>query len=307
MRQRVFAGHAMGSALLLTVLGGTTSDAARAWEAASGEMAAADADLSRFLADSALTESNRLASSGRWTSPPARLRRMLVTSDRAMRTTAGRFDPRIVDSLEAIGEAAGISLPAASSSARWLERRGRSELRTSAPADSGGIGKGLGLRWAMAAARRAAPALHGMLLDAGGDIIVVGRGPADGGWSVGIEDPATSERLLATVLLRGGAIATSSTSHRSWTHDGRRVHHLIDPRTGEPAETSLLAVTVAWPDPAWAEVWTKALFLAGRHAIGEEARARGLAAWWVEADGSLHMTPAARGQTTWVAGEASAA
>ena len=49
------------------------------------------------------------------------------------------------------------------------------------------------------------------------------------------------------------------------------------------------------PDPAWAEVWSKVLFLGGRRAIANEARSRGLAAWWVADDGSLEMTPAAPG------------
>jgi len=68
----------------------------------------------------------------------------------------------------------------------------------------------------------------------------------------------------------------------------------IFPGSGENEE-------VAAPDPAWAEVWTKALFLAGRRAIADEARAMDLAAWWVAEDGRLGMTPAARERSVWVA------
>ncbi|MBA3875894.1 MAG: hypothetical protein C0498_02990 [Anaerolinea sp.] len=64
--------------------------------------------------------------------------------------------------------------------------------------------------------------------------------------------------------------------------------HLIDPRTGEPGGNGLVAVTVATRDPAWAEVWSKALFLEGHRAIAAAARARGLAAGvrtaWVAAE-----------------------
>jgi thiamine biosynthesis lipoprotein len=77
------------------------------------------------------------------------------------------------------------------------------------------------------------------------------------------------------------------------------VHHLLDPRTGEPGGDGLRAVTVAAGDPAWAEVWSKALFLDGPGRIGDEARKLGLAAWWVEADGTLRMTPGARLRTIW--------
>lgn len=86
------------------------------------------------------------------------------------------------------------------------------------------------------------------------------------------------------------------------TPDGP-VHHLIDPATGEPAGAGLLAVTVLWPDPAWAEVWSKTLFLAGKDGIAVEARRRGLAAWWSDSSGRLEMTPAARMLTTWVRDE----
>ena len=170
------------------------------------------------------------------------------------------------------------------------------------PLDTGGIGKGLALRWA---ARRALAGIapgSSLLLDAGGDIIAAGaREP----WQVAIEDPVGAEgddAPIAVVAVPNGAIATSSVRVRRWlAPDGRPVHHLIDPLTRAPARTGLLAVTVAGTDPAWAEVWAKALFLAGRRAIGEEARRRGMAAWWVEADGRLGITPAARSRSTWVA------
>ncbi len=73
---------------------------------------------------------------------------------------------------------------------------------------------------------------------------------ASGGpWIVGIEDP------LAVFQIEGhGAVATSSIQRLRWVHDGQIVHHLIDPRTGEPGGEGLLAVTAAGPDPAWAEV-----------------------------------------------------
>jgi thiamine biosynthesis lipoprotein len=178
-------------------------------------------------------------------------------------------------------------------------------VRVRAPIDSGGLGKGLALRWALRAARGVLPGGVAMLLEAGGDLVVSGPGPDQGAWSIAIEDPRGDDHPLATIRVRDCAVATSSTAVRRWLDDaGRAVHHLIDPRTGEPADTALLAVTVAHGDPAWAETWTKALFLAVAAQVGAEARARGLAAWWVEADGSLHLTPAAREVTTWVASEA---
>ncbi len=130
--------------------------------------------------------------------------------------------------------------------------------------------------------------------------MVRGRPVDQPGWSIAIEDPRLDGSPLAVIGISQGAVCTSSIARRRWqSDDGRSVHHLIDPRTGEPGGGGLRAVTVTADDPAWAEVWSKALFVEGQRDIGGLARARGLAAWWVEADGVLGMTPAARVRTTW--------
>jgi thiamine biosynthesis lipoprotein len=95
-------------------------------------------------------------------------------------------------------------------------------------------------------------------------------------------------------------MCTSSIRLGRWQDaGGRQVHHLIDPATGEPGGGGLVSVTVAGPDPAWSEIWSKALFIAGARAIAAEARGRGLAAWWIDEDGLVSMTPAARASTIW--------
>lgn len=295
----------MGSTLTFKVAGAPPAVAATAWARVATEMSAADAALSRFRADSAISQLNAVAGSGQWLIAYARLRRLLALAHRAQRATRGLFDPRTLEVLEALGEQAGVPFagavsPPAFGDGGWLRRDGRSRVAVSGPIDSGGLGKGLGLRWALTAARRAAPGAAGLLIEAGGDIAAHGTLPSGEPWHVGIEDPADPAQLLAVVGLSSGALATSSTSMRRWvTSSGVAAHHLIDPRTWLPVDSGLTAVSVAHPDPAWAEIWSKALFVSGAGAIGQGARSRGLAAWWVEADGSLHMTPAAVASTIW--------
>lgn len=300
-----FSGRSMGSRLVLQVAGGSAADAEVAWVRASMEMAATEAALSRFREDSALTRLNAAVGSAAPSVVDRRLRRMLALAHRAQRLTGGRFDPRTLEVMEALGERAGVrytapAAPPLSCDTTWLRRAGREQLWIDAPIDSGGLGKGLGLRWALDAARRAAPRASGLLLDAGGDVVTDGRPRDADAWQIGIEDPSGSGEPLAVVAIRGGALATSSTAVRSWrAPDGSLAHHLIDPRTWRPADGGLRAVTVAHADPAWAEIWSKALFVGGARSLGPEARARGMAAWWIEEDESLHLTPAAAAMTIW--------
>jgi FAD:protein FMN transferase len=292
--------------------------AADAWDRVLAEFDAVDLALSRFRDDSELTALNRLAGSGRVVAVSWRLRVALAAIHRAGRITDGRFDASVVDVLERIGEHGASLVPSPVDGPTADGREGATirlapvdVLRTSLvvvpslPVDTGGIGKGLALRWAAAAALPALPDGSGMLLDAGGDIVHAGEAPPDGGWRIGLDDPiappGTDGPPVAVIALATGAVTTSSVGTRNWTApDGRRVHHLVDPVTREPARTGLIAVTVASRDPAWSEVWSKALFLGGRDAIGEEARRRGLAAWWIDDHGRLGMTPAARVRCAWI-------
>jgi thiamine biosynthesis lipoprotein len=88
-----------------------------------------------------------------------------------------------------------------------------------------------------------------------------------------------------TLELTGGGLATSGRDRRRWRRAGRELHHLIDPATGEPAETDLLRVTVLAADAVDAEVAAKALFLVGSERAAAEADAEGTPAVLVLEDG----------------------
>ena len=300
----------MGSPLRLTTVGLGSSAARRAWAIVQADVERTECALSRWRTDSALSMLNLTAGSDEPMQVERRLYQALSASARAQRLTGGRFDPRVIGRLEALGEHGPVRLPCidARGTEPWLVRDPRAEtVRLAAPVDSGGIGKGLALRWAADAVVRGGLAGRGLLVDAGGDLLARGIGPDGPGWRIGIEDPSGGEDPLAVIEVSGGAVVTSSTAVRNWeAPDGRAVHHLIDPSGGEPGGGGLRAVSIAAPDPAWAEVWSKALFLGGPRQIGDEARRRGMAAWWIEPDGTLHMSPAARALTVWTREEAAA-
>lgn len=298
----------MGSPLRLT-LGGVRAvspeRARRAWDVVVESFEGSEAAMSRFRETSELTAFNRSAGQSITGRPSRRLRQALVAADRARRITGGRFDPTVLAELDRLGYR-GASVPSVPTQAdgRVVERCGRESVALSRPLDLGGIGKGLALRWA--ASELVARGLTDFLLEAGGDLVVGGTAATLEPWYVGIEDPAGGNDL-AVISASDIAVATSSIRLNRWQVDGRTVHHLIDPRTREPGDAGLAAVTVALVDPAWAEVWSKVLFLGGRESIAAEARARGLAAWWVTDDGRLEMTAAGRAITAWVAAEDGAA
>lgn len=100
---------------------------------------------------------------------------------------------------------------------------------------------------------------------------------------------------MAVLQLSRRACATSSIRVRRWKAGAQAVHHLLDPRTGQPGGRGLLSVTVVDRDPAIAEVWSKTLFLSGAEGISAQAERRRLAAAWVTEAGELResrdMTP----------------
>jgi thiamine biosynthesis lipoprotein len=313
----------MGSPLRLSVSGTERRRAATAWRLVSDEFEAAEQAMSRFRESSDLSVVNRAAGSGRCVRVDPRLVIALTAAERAGRVTEGRFDARVLGDLERLGYA-GVDLgldpdapalvglqpvrPPDASASRWLTADPRAvTVGVDRPVDLGGIGKGLALRWAWRLVERTGLLSDdgGAMLEAGGDLVAGGPAPQGGPWIIDIEDPAGGSVPVAVIVIADGAVATSSVLVNRWTTaDGRAVHHLVDPRTGEPGGAGLLSVTVAGPDPAWAEVWSKSLFLCRADGIAPLARARGLAAWWVHEDGRLEMTAGARARTIWVASEA---
>lgn len=123
--------------------------------------------------------------------------------------------------------------------------------------DLGGIAKG----WA---AERAVQqlSLHGpALIDAGGDIAVSGP-QADGtAWPIGVTDP--EGKTVEMLMLSEGGVATSGRDYRRWQQGDLCQHHILDPRTGQPAQTDVLTVTVIAPTTCEAEMVAKVVLILG--------------------------------------------
>jgi FAD:protein FMN transferase len=275
MEGRVF--RAMGTEIELLV---DASGAHGKLDAAEAEFHRLEALLTRFRPDSELSQLNDRGS----LQAGDDLLRVTELALAAREETGGRFDPTVHDAVVAAGydrtfdelpaEGEEVS-PARCAGAVRIDGR-LIELEPGVRLDFGGIGKGY-------AAERAAEILVAAgpcLVNAGGDVAIRG-----GAWPIGVEtggDPLTVE-------LTGGALATSGRDRRRWRRSGRELHHLIDPGTGAPADGDLLRATVVARDAVGAEVWAKALFLAGRAAAVAEAEDRSLPAVLVGTDGRTEL------------------
>ena len=101
----------------------------------------------------------------------------------------------------------------------------------------------------------------------GGSSSVLARGAHGGrsideGWLVGVRDPLRPRRRLGQLRLRNRALATSGTGVQHFLHDERRYGHILDPRTGRPAE-GVLSTTVIAPTAAEADALSTAFYVMG--------------------------------------------
>jgi len=102
------------------------------------------------------------------------------------------------------------------------------------------------------------------LINLGGNIVTMGTRPDGTPWQVGVQNPlAPTGKYAGTLGLSDKTIVTSGSNERFFIKDGIRYHHIIDPRTGKPAQSSLLSVTAVCDCSMDADALTTALFILG--------------------------------------------
>ena len=124
--------------------------------------------------------------------------------------------------------------------------------------DLGSIAKGYAVDRAVDALRR--KGISKGLVVAGGDLYALGSGPDDEPWSVGIQSPTDNRRMAGVLQLADRAVATSGTYQQFFRHRGRRYHHLIDPVTGHPRETTMQSLSITAATVMEADVAATALY-----------------------------------------------
>ena len=257
-----------------------------------------EAELSRFRPESGLSRLNAAAGGG----PQAvsgTLRTVLGLALAAARDSGGIFDPTVLGPLRSAGyersfenlatgtesAAGGCTGNNAGAQLGWQQveldtARGTVGLPAGVGIDLGGIAKG----WAVDRAAEMLGAWSAALVDAGGDIRA-SAAPGGEPWPIAIEDPFDNTRDLGIIRLAEGAVATSSVGRRRWQRDGQMMHHLIDPRTGEPSRSDLHTVTAIAPTTVDAELAAKIALILGSREGQVYLEARGLSGLLVSHDG----------------------
>jgi FAD:protein FMN transferase len=263
------------------------------------ELSALDEACSRFRGDSELVRLNAHAGRGPVGVSP-QLFEAIQVSLAAAEETSGLVDPTVGRTLRLAGydrRFATVKLrdgstfrPSFAPVPGWRQVALDPASRTVALAKDVELDLGATAK-ALAADRIARSAAQvsgtGVLVSLGGDVAVDGPAP-DSGWPIRVADDhaADSEEPGPTVALSAGGLATSGTTVRRWLAGAVALHHVVDPRTGRPAETPWRTVTVAGPTCVDANVASTAAVV-----LGEEAptwlAARGLPARLVREAGEV--------------------
>ncbi len=256
---------------------------------------------SRFDPTSELNELND--SAGRWFPMSDTL---AIAIERAIDLhwlTGGLYDPTVHDRLAALGydrsfrkvsPTSAVPIPPSGPTPGiiGIERDGNHiRLPEGVRLDLGGVGKGLGAD--LLADGLIERGARSACVSLGGDIRAAGLTPDGEGWPIPVEDPFGSESIAGTVALTDSAIVTSTTLIRTWRRAGRILHHLVDPRTGEPSRTEIIAAVVMAPEAWLAEGLAKAAVIGGLDHARALLLGAGVEGWLALADGSIAPTPGA--------------
>ncbi|MFO7604146.1 MAG: FAD:protein FMN transferase, partial [Gammaproteobacteria bacterium] len=232
---------------------------------------------------------------------------LIVESQRLSQQSQGLFNPAIGHLIRAWGFQSDMgpedeTPPAAEDLQELLARNPQMSdivvdnvrMRSTNPAvrlDMGAIAKGYALDQIIEHLQD--QGIAHVMINAGGDLKAIGQHPEGRPWYIGIKHPRQQDEVLAGLaVMSGESVFTSGDYERFFMHEGKRYHHIIDPRSGYPADQAQ-SVTVITRSATLADAASTALFIAGPEQWPAIARAMGIEyVLFVDADGHAEATPA---------------
>jgi len=245
----------MGTIAELTVVHRNEATAQEALEAALAELQWVGTTMTRFSATSDIGRANAGAARD-GVAVSAETARLVETALRWSSASGGRFDAALGAASELWDVTNRHEPPPADAVAKLANRNFWRHVDVSSGAgkgvvrytdrdvhlDLGGIGKGYSLDRAVQALRDRG--IQHAIVNLGGDLYALGESPEGGAWRVGIKSPDDQRNVARTLEVSNRAVATSGDYERFFRYRGRMYHHLMDPATASPRETTVRSVTV---------------------------------------------------------------
>jgi len=260
----------MGTVVTVTAFTDDEKVGREAMSAAFDEIARVDRLTSRYDPESALVRLNGDVRRAGGVPVDPELLRVLARTLEIARASGGAFDPTVGPLMDVWPLTAGMALPSPDAVAAAVARVGYARVVADTakgvvtlPADSeidlSAIAKGYAVGRAIAVLKR--PGIDAAIVDAGGDIGLLGTPPHEGSWRIGVKHPR-KDGVLGVVTVDGGSVATSGDYQRYVMIDGKRYHHILDPSTGYPAR-GVVSVTITSANAADADALATAVFVMG--------------------------------------------
>ncbi len=298
----------MGTTVTVTLVGGTPEKAREGFDAAFGAFERVNQVMNEWRPDSELSAVNRKAGDGEWVAVPEDLCAALRRGVKGAEQTGGLFDPTWAalrgmwrfgtDLTPALPDTAELKKRCALISYKELEFApaagggapgcGVRLKRAGMQLGLGGLAKGWGVDEAVKKLR--AQGFKDFFVQAGGDFYAAGK-KAGRPWKVGIRDPrGEPDSVFAVLEVSDAAFSTSGDYENFFVLEGKRYHHIIDPRTCYPAAASRSATVLA-PSAVDAEVLTKSVFILGGQEGLALAEKHGASAVVVTGDNQVRVSP----------------
>jgi FAD:protein FMN transferase len=209
--------------------------------------------------------------------------------------TGGALDVTVLPLMKAYGFVPGNSDGTVEELRRQVDFRqlsldaGRVRIGAKTGVDFGGIAKGYGIDKAVAAARTTG--VSSGIVEAGGDLFVMGRPSEDRGWSIGVRDPITIQGLAAKVEVQDAGVATSGSYLQRRRYQGEDIGHILDPGSGRGAER-VASTTIVAPTAMMADALaTAASVLSVDKSLDFVQSLPDVEGLWILPDRSVRMTP----------------
>ncbi|MGH7726262.1 MAG: FAD:protein FMN transferase [Candidatus Eiseniibacteriota bacterium] len=271
-RSVTYTARTMGTTARVVLVTADSTASAPLARVAAREFARIDSLMSNWTTTSEVARINREAARSATPVEPE-VARVIAASLDVGQATGGAFDITVEPLVRVWGFIGGpprVPTPAQADSARKLVGLAHLTFDPSPPTiafdrsgvriDLGGIAKGYAVD--VVAESLKARGVSDALVDLSGNMFPLGHPEGSDSWRIGVRDPRDRIPYFARLPLRGKAIASSGNYEQFVAAGGKKYGHIMDPRTGEPAD-GLLGVTVLAPTAMAADAWDTPLFVLG--------------------------------------------